>query len=112
MQVDDWLLTQAKIMTADHSKPDCAWKWLQLADQSGLEVALAAMAQRAVQSDRKGCCKEENMQGLSNKCMGHLVRKLAEGSGYTVGSSWYAHCKYCCVERVMQCRCTSCSRFT
>jgi hypothetical protein len=95
-------------MTADHTKPDCVWKWLQLADQSGLDVSLGALAQRAVDWDRTGCCKEENMQGLSNKCMVHLTRKLAEN--YTVGSSWYAHCKYCNTQRVMQCCCASCQR--
>jgi hypothetical protein len=78
LQVDEWLLVQARVMTADKAQPNCIWKWLQLADQSGLKVSLAAMAECAVSVDRIGCLKEENIQELSTSSMRQLIAALVK----------------------------------
>lgn len=100
---------QAKIMTADKAQPDCVWKWLQLADMSGLQVSLAAMAERAVSVDRKGCVNAENMQGLSTSSMRELIAALAN-AGSMQGTTWQAHCSSCKRTQTMACRCTCCGR--
>lgn len=68
--------TAVAVANTGDEAPESVWKWLQLADRSGLTVCLAALADRAAQVDWQACSKDENLQGLSPAAMRQLVKAM------------------------------------
>jgi len=62
--------------SASAPETQTVWKWLQLADKSGLTECLAALGARAAEVDWRACGSDENLQGLSIAAMKELIKAM------------------------------------
>jgi hypothetical protein len=115
-KVDLWLSSKASYMkassaTAESKEPppaDSVWRWLHLADKSGLTVCLPAIARRAVELDRAGCSSDKLQQlGLSNGALLQMVAALAASPAV---QSIEKYCSPCYATRSFKLTCTTCRR--
>jgi hypothetical protein len=58
----------------------CVWRWLRLADALRLTGSMATLVKRAVQIDRDGCSKPDNIKGLTAGTLEQLVTVLTPSS--------------------------------
>lgn len=76
-KVDEYLAASASVMVGRQGSPSNIWRFIQLADDAGLEVCLQVLAARAVDVDRRGCAAASN-KTLSNRALVCLVNSLVE----------------------------------
>lgn len=113
-KVDEWLNRNYSALkpppapgapeAAASAPTNSVWKWMHLADKSGLTICLPNIAKRAVEVDRAGSSKTDNLLGLSSGALMHMVAAMAATTSF--GKAGIGRCDRCRSDRYF--RCASC----
>jgi hypothetical protein len=80
-KAEQYLLDRSSELDADPKSEKSAWKWLMLADKSGLQDCLSVLAAKAAEVDCQGCAAMERLDGLSAPVLKQLLVVCAGQAG-------------------------------
>lgn len=93
---EEYITSNANTLVADPKSEQFIWRWVQLADKSGLQQCLSALADRATFIDRAGCSNVANLAGLTQHALQQLVVSCAGRPGRpALGDTSDMHCYNC-----------------
>lgn len=80
-KAEQYLLDHSSELDAAPESEKCVWKWLRLADKSGLQDCLSVMAAKAPEVDRQGCAAMERLSDYSLLVLKQLLVACAGQAG-------------------------------